>query len=139
MTKEACKNYRELHRERYYKNQTAKRNTFMGRVKDMHHNAKTRSKQKKLEFNITLEDVINMYFEQDGKCAITKLDLATESGTRKKANAFRISIDRIDSNGGYTLDNVRLVCWAVNQMKADRTEEEFIFWLKAISSQVLGN
>ena len=62
-----------------------------------------------------------------------------QSSPRKKANAFKCSLDRIDSEKGYTEDNVRFVCWAVNQMKADRTDEEFKFWIetlyKAISSQ----
>jgi hypothetical protein len=62
-----------------------------------------------------------------------------ETHHRKKANPFKASLDRIDSSRGYTEDNVQWVCWSVNQMKSDKTKEEFEFWIKtlykAISSQ----
>ena len=62
-----------------------------------------------------------------------------ECQPRKKVNPFKASLDRIDPTKGYTEDNVRWVCWAVNQMKSDKTEAEFGFWVttlyKAISSQ----
>ena len=36
-----------------------------------------------------------------------------------------ISVDRIDSSGGYTRDNIQLVCMAVNQMKSDLDDNTF--------------
>lgn len=120
------------YKDKYYSNQTIKRNTFTGRIRDLHHNAKTRAKKKELDFQISRDDVINLYHSQNGECSITGFKLEMESGTRKKSNPYRISIDRIDSNKGYILDNITLVCWAVNQMKADRTEEEFKFWIKSL-------
>lgn len=133
------KAYRERHNERYYRNQCNVRNSFTGRIKDMHHNCKTRAKIKGFDFDIEIDDIINLYAEQNGRCAITNQEMDFKSSNRKKANPFRISIDRIDSNGGYTKNNIRLVCWSVNQMKGDKTEEEFKFWIellyKTISSQ----
>lgn len=43
-----------------------------------------------------------------------------------------VSIDRIDSDKGYTIDNVQLVCMAVNQMKSDLTNEELMYFCNNI-------
>ena len=37
-----------------------------------------------------------------------------------------ISLDRIDSSGGYTEANVQLVCTGVNYMKKDMSDKMFI-------------
>lgn len=133
------KEYRTRNGGTYYSNQQAWRSTPEGFVSNVVHGAKTRATKKKMAFDITTKDIFDMMSAQDMKCAVTGVKMTLESLNRKKANAFKCSIDRIDSNGGYTKDNIRLVCWAVNQMKADRTDEEFKFWVnslhKAISSQ----
>lgn len=47
---------------------------------------------------------------------------------RKRTN---ISIDRIDSAKGYSLDNIQLVCVVINLMKLDMTQAEFTAWCGA--------
>lgn len=42
-------------------------------------------------------------------------------------------LDRIDSNKGYTLDNVIPCCSLCNSSKGKKTVEEFLFWCKKIS------
>ena len=39
-------------------------------------------------------------------------------------NKHNISIDRIDSNVGYTKDNVRLVCAIINSVRFDFNDDE---------------
>jgi hypothetical protein len=125
--------------DRYYKNQQLKRQEEPTFISQLLYNAKTRAVKKNLEFNITFEFLTKLLQDSKYICAVTRLQMNLKSDSRKKANAFKCSLDRIDSNKGYTEDNVRFVCWAVNQMKADRTDEEFKFWVetlyKAISSQ----
>jgi hypothetical protein len=103
------------------------------------HGAKTRAKKKGFDFDLTAEFCKELLDKSDYKCAVTGLQMTLDSANRKKANAFKCSLDRINSDKGYTVDNVRFVCWAVNQMKSDRTDEEFKFWINtlhtAISSQ----
>lgn len=99
--------------------------------------AKGRSKRKGLEFSICVEDIEELYFRQDGKCAISNLKLSTITGHRHRNNAFVISLDRIDSERGYSKDNIQLVCWQANRMKDSLSWDEFKFWIKTISSQVL--
>lgn len=137
--KEVTKQYREKNADRYYKNQQLKRQEEPTFISQLLYNAKTRAVKKNLEFNITFEFLTKLLQDSKYFCAVTGLQMNLKSDNRKKANAFKCSLDRIDSNKGYTEDNVRFVCWAVNQMKADRTDEEFKFWVetlyKAISSQ----
>ncbi len=48
-------------------------------------------------------------------------------------NLKTISIDRIDSSKGYVRGNVQLVCWVVNQMKNDLTNDELTEWCTKVS------
>ena len=58
---------------------------------------------------------LDLYLAQGGRCALSGLrfDLR-QIGSGKARRPFAPSLDRIDSIGGYTRDNVRLVCQAVN-------------------------
>lgn len=133
------KEYREKNADRYYQNQKQRRQTEPIFISQLLHGAKTRAGKKGLEFNLTFDFTKKLLDVSGYRCAVTGLEMNLQSSPRKKANAFKCSLDRIDSEKGYTEDNVRFVCWAVNQMKADRTDEEFKFWIetlyKAISSQ----
>ena len=131
--------YREKHADRYYENQRQKREEEPAFISQLLYNTKTRANKKKLEYNLTFDFVQKLLKDSGYKCAITGLEMNLKSDSRKRANPFKCSLDRIDSSKGYTEDNVQFVCWAVNQMKAERTKEELKFWVetlyKAISSQ----
>lgn len=86
------------------------------RVKNWRHGAKTRG----FEFRITVEDVVKLLEKQGGKCFYSGVELAFEPN---KNNT--LSLDRIDSQKGYTIENVVLCQTAVNLMKLDLTLEEF--------------
>ena len=113
------------------------RATFFGKLKDLLDKCKQRAKNKKISFDLDLEFLKNLWNEQDGKCAITNLPLELKSGDRQTegTNAFVVSVDRIDSSLGYTKDNTQLVCFAVNQIKSNFTENQFKFWIRTISRE----
>lgn len=92
-------------------------------------------KKKGLEFNITKEDLIELYEKQKGKCAFSGLVMEMKTGPRHKSNTFSISLDRINNDKGYTKDNIQYLCWQINKMKSNLTDDEFRFWIKIISSQ----
>jgi hypothetical protein len=46
-----------------------------------------------------------------------------------------ISIDRIDNAGGYTEDNLQLVCSAVNMMKYTMDMEDLVSWCELIATE----
>lgn len=59
--------------------------------------------------------VMKLFELQNGRCALTGIafDLR-EVGQGRARHPFAASLDRVDSSGGYTRDNIRLVCQVVN-------------------------
>ena len=96
-----------------------------------------------LELSITIEDAWNIYLQQNGKCAISGIDITLrgqEIGISSKHvhEKTTASLDRIDSNNGYTLDNIQWIHKDLNQMKSDRSMETFINWVKIIYENKFG-
>ena len=77
--------------------------------------AKNRNKKKKMEFTLSVNDIINMY-NQDQKCYWCRHHLKLKRGG--KFNLGQISLDRINSKVGYTKDNVVLSCMFCNFAKS---------------------
>ncbi len=130
--------HRERHHDKYYQDQKDRRSTVLGKLKQCLSSAKTRSKQKGLELKISIDDLVDLYYIQNGKCAVTGIQMQSESGTRDHINMFCISIDRINTAFGYTKSNIQLVCWAVNQIKWYYSKDELVFWLEAILKGLTG-
>ena len=93
------------------------------------HQARYNAKKRGKEFNLTIEDLISLAKLQHNICAVSKVKMA-HCRHNKWAN---VSIDRIDNNKGYTPDNIRLVCSAVNSMRNRMSDEELFWWAKQIS------
>jgi hypothetical protein len=74
-----------------------------------------RSKEKSLEFNITIEDIIIPEY-----CPILNIKLF--SSLRKTDNSP--SLDRIDNSKGYIKGNVHIVSDRVNRLKNNANKEE---------------
>lgn len=96
-----------------------------------------------LELNITIEDAWNVYLKQNGKCAISGVDImlrGQEIGISSKYvhEKTTASLDRIDSSKGYTIDNIQWIHKDLNQMKSDRTMETFLYWIKTIYENKFG-
>lgn len=82
--------------------------------------ARWRAAKKHIEFTITEEDIIKLYYKQNECCFYTKLPF--NNGDEN----LSMSIDRIDPTKGYTLDNIRLVASIVNIMKSNLQEKQFL-------------
>jgi hypothetical protein len=94
----------------------------------------TKRENRTWDKDITPEVIYDLYKRQDGLCAITKEKLTHIAGKGKiKTN---ISIDRIDSNLPYTIDNIQLVCYIVNIMKNSFTKEELKEWCYKIYKNI---
>lgn len=96
------------------------------------HNCAKRNKD--LEFNITEQDILDLYYKQGGKCALSgeKLTFIANLSDRQ-INEYNISIDRKDSSKGYTNDNIQLVGAIVNIMKNDIDEKDFLLFVSTIA------
>lgn len=83
------------------------------------------AKKKNLSFEITPEILLAMLYWQGEKCIVTGIPFDYSHDPRYLRSSFGPSVDRIDSTKGYTLDNIRLVCFIVNMGKADYPQETF--------------
>ena len=79
---------------------------------------------------LTVEAVLEIWERQDGKCALTGVPMTHINGQgRVMTNA---SIDRIDTERGYEVGNIRLVCTAINYMRNAMDDDELIKWCRAV-------
>ncbi len=79
--------------------------------------------------------IIELYYKQDGKCALSGAKLTHLSSNKLPAfnkNPNNISIDRKDTTKGYINGNIQLVCKRVNLMKHTLTDRQFKIWIKRI-------
>lgn len=91
--------------------------------------AKNNAGRRKIEYDIKIDDIRQLYDDQAGCCAVTGLPMmhSTENPD------FSLSIDRKDSSRGYVKNNIQLVCWRVNTMKSNMDPESFHWWCKLIA------
>ena len=112
------------------------RNTENGFWVGMWNNIVGGAKDRGLELSITKEDVQQLWASQKGLCAVTGLPMekvrAAKTTRNRYKNLYKASLDRIDSELGYTKENVRMVCAHVNVMKMDLTDEQLKFWCEAV-------
>ena len=101
----------------YQKN---RRKNFEYRLQMLLNSSKQRAKLKNREHSITLEDIKDLY-PVDGKCPVFGFNLEfNDAGFRETSP----SIDRIDSDKGYTKDNIQIISWKANRLKAYATVED---------------
>lgn len=97
--------------------------------------AKAGAPHRGIAFALDKDDVMGVFLDQNGLCAL--------SGVRMTYDWYEApthaSLDRIDSDGHYTLDNVQFVCRIVNMMKSDTPQAEFVKWCKRITDAASKN
>jgi len=99
-------------------------------LKLLYRSAKTSSKKRKLNFSISFDEWVNIYNNQQGKCTLSGLEMTISS----ENNIHNISPDRIDSNKGYTKENVHFVCWYINQAKSNLDTNTFIEMCRQVAN-----
>ena len=85
-----------------------------------------------IPFLITAEQAYNLYINQDKKCALTGVDILLVENYRDDYLLNTASLDRIDSNKGYTIDNIQWVHKIINIMKNKLSMEEFREWCQKV-------
>lgn len=90
-------------------------------------NAKTRG----IKVLVTLKEIWELYLKQNRKCALTGLDIIFAK-TRKTISDTTASLDRINSNKDYTIDNIQWVHKDINVMKQDFTEQQFLEYCQLV-------
>jgi hypothetical protein len=102
-------------------------------IKDPQHIILYRAKQnaldKKLDFNLTIEDILI-----PEKCPYLDLPISTNLSDRCDDNYY--SIDRIDSSKGYVKGNVQVISLLANTIKNKATNEQLITFAKNILKNI---
>ena len=117
------------------KHKSRKRYLLMGvsyetYLRNLHSKLK-HSRQKTHEWNLTPEELVEIWVEQGGRCAISGVVLTHHldgSGTKE----FNASIDRINNEEGYSKINVRLVAYRINIMRHTLSTDMFWLWVKTV-------
>lgn len=84
------------------------------------------------QFNITMQQVWNMYEKQNKQCKLSGVTIQFCRSFRKNQKHHSVSIDRIDNNKGYTIDNIQLIHKKINIMRHVMSISEFIKWCELI-------
>jgi hypothetical protein len=92
-----------------------------------HPNTRNNAKNRGIPFDIDVNDLMNLWDEQRGLCALTGVQM-----THKSAGIYNCSIDRIDSSKGYTIDNIQLVSVIAQILKWDNDVETLKLLMKHI-------
>ena len=94
--------------------------TIEGRAKVFLQNARKSAVKRQQVFALTVDDIVKCWKQQAEICAYSGRQMTLEAGQLNT-----VSIERIDSVVGYTLENTILVCQAINRMKSDFSLDDF--------------
>jgi hypothetical protein len=131
------KSYRAKYSDGYRQHQIKKREKALSkyqtniieRLSRICGSAKTRAARKGLPFDLT-PAVLHVVVQLQGmNCAATGIPLQLNASTEYHKNPYAPSLDRKDSDKGYTLDNIQIVCTWYNMMKnewSDKDVREFV-------------
>lgn len=104
----------------------AKTERFRHAHPDWHlwYEAKKRAKKKGFEFSLERSDVII-----PDTCPVLGIPLfpkhhGNQGQSKSGASPNSPTLDRKDSNKGYTKDNIRVISWRANKLKSDSSVEE---------------
>lgn len=111
----------------------AYRRTAAGRAAEIVRAAKHRAKSEGWAFDLSKEWVAEQLTALKGRCEVTGLPFGDHGSLHAFASPYVVSLDRIDSAGGYTRDNVQFVLNWVNWSKKSLPMEEFIRLCRAVA------
>jgi hypothetical protein len=104
-----------------------------------------RSKKANREVEVTAEDIYNLWIKQNKKCALSGLSIdfvnTNIGNTNRKESKYDLvctaSLDRINSNKGYTKNNIQLLHKDINMIKKEYDQDYFIMLCKHIVSNLI--
>ncbi len=102
--------------------------------------ARNRARLNQREFTLTLNDMMEQWLRQGGRCPYTGWELILPKSTteynhfsRRPQNA---SLDRKDSSQGYVPENIQFVSLMANYAKSDFSHEEMLDFCWAIAQHL---
>lgn len=115
---------------------------YLCAITKIFNDAKQNAKKRGINFQITKEDIEELFKKQNGKCAITEVQLTYSYMTERQEgdshiiNKTNMSIDRINNSKGYTKNNIHLICAVVNRIKHEMNLFELMFFAITVSNKI---
>lgn len=122
----ANRGLRRRYQAEYRKRQ---RHSFTAAVSVLLSRARTRSRAKGLECDLTTEFLLGKLQASGYKCEQTGIDFIPPGG---QAAPWQVSIDRIDPAKGYTQDNVQLVVLMYNLAKHGAADADVVHFAREL-------
>lgn len=97
-------------------------------------NIKNNAKIRNLEFNISIEYVNELLIQQNFKCKLSGVEITPPNLSKNSDLRGTASLDRIDSTKGYIINNIQWIHKDLQDMKMDKTDQEFIQWCNIITN-----
>ena len=91
-----------------------------------------RALTRKHSCDLTLEDLKEVWEQQEGKCVYSKVSLTPASHLQPNSLIYTMSLDRIDSSIGYTKTNVQFISMAMNYLKNRMSHNEMLEMLSIL-------
>lgn len=99
--------------------------------------ARNRAAKKGLMFSITEQDILTLWWQQDGLCHYTGQPMKHKRDDSVGGPSTQsVSLDRLDNNIGYVNGNVVLCLASVNTMKNTMTLQEFKELITVLSERI---
>lgn len=121
-----CKNIRRIITTREWNNRNCEHRTqylrnYLLTANGIYAHLKYESKRRQIQLLFTKEEFSNWYLHQTYSCYYCSRSLSEIlDDKRERRNAkLRLSIDRLDSNKDYSLDNIVLACYRCNHIKSE--------------------
>lgn len=115
-SRKCMKTYHKQDRVKAKKYADKYRLSIHGRAKTLWSHAKYRAKRKGLEHTLDEQAIIDVL--EKGRCEATNIEFVFQiPDVKNKHHPYSPSIDRIDSNLGYTPENCQIVVYAFNSIK----------------------
>lgn len=89
------------------------------------------AKKRNIKFDLTIEQLWNLFLKQNKRCKLSGVEISLFADKAHKSLSTA-SLDRIDSNGDYTLDNIQWIHKDLQDMKMDKSQDIFIDWCRKI-------
>lgn len=103
------------------------------------HSVHTNRINKTRKCDLTSKQLCDLWKKQEGRCSFTGILMTYSHRSCDKhiTQHLNASLDRIDSNGHYTITNISLVCNVLNHCKNNYTNDEFYTICKIVTQNNL--
>jgi hypothetical protein len=99
---------------------------------------RSKAKARTLPFEISAEQLWELYNRQEGKCALSGIPITLTTVINQQHNLDKslmsASLDRIDNSKGYYIDNVQWIHKTLNAMRRQYSVEEYVYWCTLVAN-----